>query len=155
QVSRSVVRLLAREAALAKQDEEFLHPQAIKLAARIVLEVDDDISLDAAGLRDASPALGSRVVLGALERLAGRKPITFEHVEAVLGLAARIEDGAAISLPGQYAIRTSGAILLRRGRSRLPEAQNSFALSLSIPGEVELGPQRLAVAAERFVAGAA
>jgi len=151
--SPSVVRVLAREAALARQDEEFLQGEAIKLAARIVLGEDDDIRLDAAGLRDASPALGSRVVLAALERLAGRKPVTFDHVGRVMALAARGEDGAAISLPGQSAIRAGGSILLRRGRGRLPASANSFAFSLSIPGEVELGPQRLAVGAERVPDG--
>jgi len=163
--SPGVVGVLAREAALARQDEEFLQAEAIKLAAQIVLFEDDVIRLDAAGLRDASPALSSRVVQAALQRYAGRKPIAFHHIERVLGLAigsagfARRGRGAAkagaVSLPGQTALRTGGSIVLRRRlvhRSAEREGGNSFAFPLSIPGEVELGPQRLAVGAERLPA---
>jgi tRNA(Ile)-lysidine synthase len=145
--------VLAREAELARRDEEFLQAEAIKLAARIVLVREDDIRLDIPGLRDASPALSSRVVQAALERFAGPKPIGFDHVERVLALVAG-EPSGGISLPGQYAIRVGGAVVLRRGRNRAAVLPNSFAFSLSIPGEVELGPQRLAVRAERLPARA-
>ncbi|HTM26872.1 MAG TPA: tRNA lysidine(34) synthetase TilS [Vicinamibacterales bacterium] len=160
--SPGVVGVLAREAALARQDEEFLQAEAIKLAARIVLFEDDAIRIDIAGLRDASPALTSRVVQAALQHHAGRKPIAFDHIKQVLALAAGLErpsQGAAkagsVSLPGQTAARTGGSIVLRRRlvhRSPAREGGNSFAFPLSIPGEVELGPQRLAVGAERLPA---
>jgi tRNA(Ile)-lysidine synthase len=145
--SPGLVGVLAREAALARQDEEFLQAEAIKLAARIVLFEDDAIRIDIAGLRDASPALSSRVVQAALQRHAGRKPIAFDHVERVLAMVGG--DVGAVSLPGQYAICAGGSVVLRPGRSRAAAASNSFAFPLSIPGEVELGPQRLAVGAER------
>jgi tRNA(Ile)-lysidine synthase len=156
--SVSVDDVLAREASLARQDEEFLQAEAIKLAAQIVLTDDGAIRLDAGGLRHAPRALSSRVILAALERLSGAKPVAFDHVERVLALAARDGEGVAISLPGQVAVRDAGTIVLtrtagepgsptRRGR---PGGGHSFALSLSIPGEVELGPQRLAVGAERL-----
>ena len=150
--SPGVVGVLAREAALARQDEEFLQAEAIKLAARIVLFEDDAIRIDIAGLRDASPALSSRVVQAALQHQAGRKPIAFDHIERVLALAG---GGSAVSLPGQTAVRTGGSIVLSRRlvhRSPDREGGNSFAFPLSIPGEVELGPQRLAVGAERLPA---
>ena len=50
--SPRVTDVLAREAALARQDEEFLHGEAIKLAARIVL-TDVAVRIDAAGLSSA------------------------------------------------------------------------------------------------------
>ena len=53
-----------------------------------------------------------------------------------------------MSLPGQYAVRAGGTIVLRPGRSRVAAGANSFAFSLSIPGEVELLHQRLAVGAQ-------
>jgi tRNA(Ile)-lysidine synthase len=151
--SPGITGVLAREAALARQDEEFLHAEAIKLAARIVL-IDEGVRIDAAGLNSAPRAVSSRVVQMALEQHAGSKPISFDHVEQVLALALadRPGEGRAVSLPGQFAVCHGGSVVLSPGRGRArgsvsDEGGNSFAFSLSIPGEVELGPQRLAVGA--------
>jgi tRNA(Ile)-lysidine synthase len=145
--SPAVTDVLARDAALARQDEEFLRGEAIKLAGEIVLR-DVAVRIDVAGLSRAPRALSSRVVQAALQRLAGSKSITFDHVERVLALADGAGEGCAVSLPGQFAVRAGGTIVLRPGRSRSTAGANSFVFSLSIPGEVELGPQRLAVAAQ-------
>jgi tRNA(Ile)-lysidine synthase len=145
--SPAVTDVLAREAALARQDDEFLRGEAIKLAEGIVL-TDVAVRIDVAGLSRAPRALSSRVVQAALQRLAGSKSISFDHVERVLALADGAGEGRAISLPGQYAVRAGETIVLRPGRSRIQAGANSFAFSLSIPGEVELGPQRLAVAVQ-------
>jgi tRNA(Ile)-lysidine synthase len=148
--SPAITDVLAREAALARQDEEFLREHAIKLADQIVLS-DEAIRIDAAGLAAAPRALSSRVVVAALQTFAGAKPITFDHVDGVLALC----DGQAISLPGQTAVRTGDRIVLRPGRgggrSWNAGSGNAFAVSLSIPGEVELGPQGVAVRAEHLV----
>src|SRR5258708_848967 len=145
--SPGITDVLAREAALARQDEEFLHAEAIKLAARIVL-TDVAVRIDAVGLSRAHRALSSRVAQAALQRLAGSKSLSFEHVDRLPALAHGAGDGRAVSLPGQYAVRAGRTILLCAGRGRVPAGANSFAFSLSIPGEVELTPQRLAVGVE-------
>jgi tRNA(Ile)-lysidine synthase len=188
--SPALTDVLAREAALARQDEEFLAAEAIKLASRIVLsdvtqrerngasgharaqwserergEGPPRLIIDVAGLRDAPRALGSRVAQAALERLAGPRSIHFDHVERLLSLASSDCDGA-VSLPGQYAVRTGGVITVSRssaesrrgaergggrpGRRVAVGAPNSFAVSLSIPGEVQLGLHGMAVGAERL-----
>ena len=155
QFSSAVVTTLAREAALARQDEDFLQDQAIELARRIVLTDErPQIAIDAAGLAAAPRALSSRVVLQALERLAGGRPISFEHVEAVL----RLGPGQAVSLPGQDAVRIGDVVALRPRVGRgTPGPRTSdlglghnFAFALSIPGEVELTAASLTVTAERL-----
>ena len=155
--SPAVTDVLAREAALARRDEEFLEGEAIKLAARIVLRsTAGTTELDARELTSAPAALSSRIVMATLQRLAGRRPIHFDHVERVLALAESAEEGRAVSLPGQDAVRTGTVIVLRRSfagsRSRATRESaaggNSFAVSLSIPGEVELEGPGLAIAAE-------
>ena len=154
--SPGVTAVLARAAELARQDEDFLQSEAIKLAARIVLS-DVTVRLDANGVRNAPRALSSRVAHAALQRLAGSKPIHFEHVDRLLALAADAagSEGRAISLPGQTAVRVGDSIVLtaakqsRRGRAaKADEGGTSFAVSLSIPGEVQVGAT--AVAAERL-----
>jgi tRNA(Ile)-lysidine synthase len=153
QFSPSVAATLAREAALARQDEDFLHQQAIELARGIVLTDErSEVRIDAVGLAAAPRALSSRLVLHALERLAGGRPISFDHVERVLALAA----GQATSLPGQDVVRTGDVLLLtpRVGQRLARRGGHVFAVSLSIPGEVELAAAGVAVAAERLEAPA-
>jgi tRNA(Ile)-lysidine synthase len=160
--SPGVTDVLARAAALAREDEDFLQGEAIKLAARVVLS-DVTVRLDAAELSGAPRALSSRVAHAALQRLAGPKPIHFDHVDRLLALAADPAggDGRAISLPGQIAVRVGERIELRAAQQprrsakrgpahRSPEGEGgtSFAFSLSIPGEVRIGSR--AVAAERL-----
>lgn len=154
QFSPAVVAILAREAALARQDEDFLRDQAIELARRIVL-TDERLQtrLDAVGLAAAPRALSSRVVLQSLERLAGGRPISYDHVERVLAL----QPGQAVSLPGQDVVRAGDALVARARRIGHRTSgigyRNAFAVSLSIPGEVEIVASGMAVAAERLEAG--
>ena len=146
--SPAIAGTLAREAALARDDEDFLRDLAIELAGRIVL-IDErgSTTLDAAALAGAPRPLSSRIVRHVLEQHAGSKFVSFDHIEQVLALTA----GSAVSLPGQYAVRTGDVIALKPGRGRGRDGGgNSFAVSLSIPGEVELAAAGVAVAAERL-----
>lgn len=163
--------VLAREATLARHDEEFLNAEAIELASRIVLTDGlGAVRIDSRALRDAPVALASRVALAALERQAGGRPVAFEHVERLLELATEGKR-STISMPGQQATHNGDAIILTAHSPRpsalgpltadgpRPSAPgptaNSFAFSLSIPGEVLLGAQRLAVCAEKLPGPAA
>ncbi len=166
--SPAVTDVLARGAALARQDEEFLQEEAIKLERRLVL-TGEAITIDAAGLAAAPRALAARVVQTVLETHAGSRPVSFDHVEQVLALAAlkvcatSADRGAhgysaadAVSLPGQDAVRVEGRIVLRRRTTHRGSGssdvgyRNGFAFSLSIPGEVRLDPQGIAVGAEHL-----
>jgi tRNA(Ile)-lysidine synthase len=151
--SPAITDVLAREAALARQDEDFLRHQAIETARTIVLTSDGDcgegLRIDARALRSTPRALGSRVAHDVLCHLAGSRPVSFDHVQRLLALAALENDGrdgAMVSLPGQHALRQGDVIFLRPGRGR-DIAANSFEFPLSIPGEVA-SPEGWAIAAE-------
>jgi tRNA(Ile)-lysidine synthase len=149
--SPGISRVLAREAALAREDEDRLHQEAIDLARSIVLTITaEQTELDALALRALPQALAARVAHQALTRQARDRFIGFDHVDRLLQLAGG-SDGDAVDLPGQRAVRRGGRIVLgspaRRGRDERRE--NSFRVSLSIPGEVTLGNQGWAVSAER------
>lgn len=153
--SSAVVDALARAAALAGQDEEFLCQEAIKLARRIVLP--DEATIDAAELAGAPRALSSRVALSALQRHAGGRAVTFEHVERLLGL----REGQTVCLPGQTAMRVGPTIHLtptppdRAVQTAQIGFRTSFAVLLSIPGEVQLESQGVVVGAEHLTDPAA
>jgi tRNA(Ile)-lysidine synthase len=149
--SPGISRVLAREAALAREDEDRLHHEAIDLARSIVLTITgEQTELDALALRALPHALAARVAHQALTRQAGDRFIGFDHVEQLLQLADG-SDGDGVDLPGQRAVRRGGRIVLGSPapRGRDERRENSFRVSLSIPGEVTLGNQGWAVSAER------
>jgi tRNA(Ile)-lysidine synthase len=137
--SSRIVEVLAREAELARRDEDFLQQQAIDLARRIVLsENGTEIRLAASALHAAHPALSSRIARDVLERFSNGRGVALEHVTALLGLAAR-SSGGAIALPGQEAVRVRSEVVLRPAVRGRRTKVNSFVFPLSIPGEVRSG----------------
>ena len=126
---------LARAAALARADEEFLDQLAIDSARALVLQDSDGITVDVAGLTALPQALASRVARKALSAAAPDRFIGFQHIEDLLDLARTGADGAALTLPGVTATRRGGLIVFWGGT---PERafSNSFRFPLSIPGEV-------------------
>jgi tRNA(Ile)-lysidine synthase len=107
-----VVDVLARQAALSRDDADWFEIAATEMAARLVLEEEGAVTVEQAALGALHPALARRVVLAALRRGAGGRFVGFEHVEAVLALAP---GAGGIDLPGQR-------VHLRSGRLRF-EAQ--------------------------------
>ena len=159
--SPGITDVLAREATIARQDEDRLQQEAIDLLDLIVLRNETGISggaaveLDARALSALHPALAVRVARIAMETVAPGRFVGFDHVERLLALARDPRGEGALSLPGQHAVRRGETLVLdtqRAQRSRRADAQpfsNSFRVSLSIPGEVVLAPQGWAVSATR------
>ena len=148
--SPAIAEVLARDAAIARADEDRLHREAIDLARSIVLRnratERDGIELDVAALAVLHPALATRVARLALQGLTPDRFVGFDHVEGLLELAR--SDGskhASLSLPGQYAKRRGSRIVL--SRAPFKPFSNSFRVPLSIPGEVVLAEQGWAVSA--------
>lgn len=162
--SPGIVEVLAREAALARDDDDRLEAEAIVLAASLVLignqssidgpadrSAQQTVRIDAAALTSLHPAIASRVARHALHHLAGERFIGFEHVQRFLDFVHAAEPGTALSLPGQQAVKEAGVVRLGPEPARGVEGDvNSFRIPLSIPGEVLLGRQRLAVSAKKL-----
>ena len=156
--SPRITDVLAREAAIARQDEDRLQQEAIDLLDLIVLRNETGIAgkaaveLDARALCALHPALAVRVGRIAMEMVAPGRFVGFDHVERLLALARDPRGEGALSLPGQHAVRRGETLVLDTQRSRRADAQpfsNSFRVLLSIPGEVVLAPQGWAVSATR------
>jgi tRNA(Ile)-lysidine synthase len=150
--SPGIVDVLAREAAIARADEERLHAEAIDLARTVVLGTDGRVELDAAAVSALPMALGARIAREALAQAAPGRYVAAEHIEQLLDLAhGRIR--GAVSLPGCTARPVGDRIVMGSAPAR-PFA-NSFRFPLSIPGEVTLTPQGWAVSAAWREGGAA
>ncbi len=152
--SPGITDVLAREAAIARQDEDRLQHEAIDLLDSIVLNNEacrsgevEAVELDAAAMRALHPALAVRVARMALERVASGRFVGSEHVERLLELARDPRGRGSVSLPGQQAVRRGETLVLGRKRALLQPFANSFQFSLSIPGEVVLADQRWAISA--------
>jgi tRNA(Ile)-lysidine synthase len=135
--SPRIADVLAREAAIAREDEDRLHEEAIDLAGSIVLVSERGTELDTAALGALPPALSSRVVREALQRTAPGRFFGSEHIERVLELVSGPSDRPrTLSLPGLTAARTGDRIVF--GAPAGPAFSNSCRFPLSIPGEVAL-----------------
>jgi tRNA(Ile)-lysidine synthase len=174
--SERIAEILAREAVSAREDEERLQAEAIDLASSIVLstEAHTTLAVDADALTSLHPALGARVAREALTRGASERFVGFEHIHRFLEFAADARPGAALSLPGQQALLRfasdgvggagpQGRRVIELGPEpprashieggRVPSQRDKrgggaeFRFLLSIPGEVVLSPQGLAVSA--------
>jgi tRNA(Ile)-lysidine synthase len=155
--SPGIVDVLAREAAIARDDEDRLQAEAIDLLDSIVLDgsnrlhrgpqglqpathapATETVELNARALSALHPALRTRVARLVLAMLAPSRFLGFEHVERLLALADESQAAdTSVSLPGQQAWRQGEVIVL----SRKPFAPfaNSFEIRLSIPGEATAG----------------
>ena len=134
QFSAAIAGTLARQAALARVDDEFLEGAAIECARSIVLQENGRVALDAPALAALHPALASRVARTALQAAAPGRFIGFQHVDDLLDLTCRA-DRSAVALPGVVATRKGLRIEL--GKKPAAPFANSFSIPLSIPGEVE------------------
>ncbi len=152
--SPGITDVLAREAEIARQDEDRLQHEAIDLLGLIVLRNEkgnrgevEAVEVDARALRAVHPALAVRVVRMVLEQVAPGRFVGFDHVERLLELARDPRGQGALSLPGQHAERRGETIVLGRRPDPPEPFSNSFRVSLSIPGEVVLAAQGWAISA--------
>jgi tRNA(Ile)-lysidine synthase len=152
--SPGIAEVLAREAAIARDDEARLSVEAIDLAGSLVLQTsgpeqpDAPLKIDAGALTSLPPALAARVARLALERGAPGRFAGYEQIERLLEFARSARPGSALSLPGQQAVRLGRYVELGPPPSPAGKADtNSFRFPLSIPGEVVLASQGWVVSA--------
>ena len=149
--SSRVVEILAREAAIARDDAAWLERVSSAAAARIVRVMTDRVEIDVPLLLAEPPSVGRWILLRALQRWSGRRFVAFDHADTLLALADGKDEPVVLDLPGQTARRDGGMLVLtpREGRSRSsgPRA-NSFHYLLSIPGEAVLAEAGCAISAE-------
>ncbi len=150
-ISPGIVRVLAREAAIARDDADFLDTTAREAFDRIGRRSVDTVSLDAAQLRLEPAAVARRVIATAAAHVAGGRFVGFEHIQRVLDLIRDEAPGRSLNLPGQCVEFDGSCVLLKSGPRGTAEA-NLFRFSLSIPGEV-VSSLGWTVSAERATVG--
>lgn len=132
---------LARTAALAADDEDFLVAQAVIAARSVVSTSADGVQLQRGPLKALAPAVARRVIRGAIELAAPLEAprLTSRHIEAVWRLATS-DRAQHADLPGvrvevdQQVLRVSPAGT-DEGRAA---GHRSFELILDVPGALTI-----------------
>jgi tRNA(Ile)-lysidine synthase len=117
--------VLARQAAIFRDDAELIEGLATELASGLVLQEGRGLAIDIARLADTPRAVARRIVLRALREV-GKRFVGLAHVEAVLELARGGGLSQAIDLPGQRVERRGDRLVFtavepdpaRQGRRR-------------------------------------
>jgi tRNA(Ile)-lysidine synthase len=144
QLHSDVVEVLAREAAILRDETAFLDDLAAGEATRIERAPTGrrTLALDALALSALPAAIARRVVRHALDRVDQSRFYGFDHVEQVLALAARpCSDGPrggnrlGADLPGVRMERNGPEVVLYKGGIRIPPAA-AFRYAIPVPGRV-------------------
>ena len=145
--SPRVVEALAREADIARLDEDYLAGRANELAGRLVQATEGALEIDVEGLAAAHPALVRRVVRDVLSRVSGRS-MGFEQVERLRWMATDREP-PPLDLPGCRAERVGDRLRLtaRDGRGDTA-ADGPFDYRLDVPGTVSVPEAGVSISAE-------
>ena len=151
--SSSVVDVLDREAAIARDDADFLDAQAAEAARAWWCASPDRVEISIAALLAEPPAIARRVIRDAQQAVSGGgKFVGFDAVEAVLGLAVSNSTGP-LDLPGHRVNRLGETLVLTRrtGRCRFAETADAtagFSYELGVPGQVSVPEAACAISAE-------
>jgi len=146
--SPRIVDVLDREAAIARDDAEYLDAVAAAAAARLVVPTRDGVEMSADAVLAEPAAIARRVIRLAQQQASGGRFVGFEAVEAVIAFMVSHSTGP-VDLPGHRANRRGSVLVLTKGAGRsAPEAAIEFAYQLGVPGSVEVPEASCAISAD-------
>ncbi len=142
-----VVDVLDRDAAIAREDAEYLDEAARIAAARIVSRAGRAVELDGDLLMREPAAIARRVIRLAQQSISGDRFVGFEATEAVLRFAVSKSTGQ-LDLPGHRVNRRGRYLVLTSSRGReTPPPAPEFSYPLEVPGQVRVPEAGCAISA--------
>jgi len=134
-----IVDVLDREAAIAREDAEFLDEAARRSAERLISQSGREVTFDAAALLAEPPAIARRVIRLAQQMAAGPgRFVGFDAGEAVRCFVVSKSTGQ-LDLPGHRVNRRGGSVVLTESRGReKPTPAPDFLYRLEVPGRVSV-----------------
>ena len=146
--SPRIVETLDREAAIAREDAEYLDAAAAAAAEVLMSRTATGVELATEGLLAQPPAIARRVIRLAQEMASGGRFVGFEAVEALLQFAVSKSAGT-LDLPCHRANRRGATLVLMKSAGRRArEVPVEFAYPLGVPGIVEVPEARCAISAD-------
>ncbi|WP_027717444.1 tRNA lysidine(34) synthetase TilS [Desulfovirgula thermocuniculi] len=131
-----LVRSLVNLAELCREENAYLEEQAARLLQEALRAAGGGaLALDARALRSAPRALARRVVRQAWRRLTGAPgELSFERVEAVMGLLEEGGEGRLVELPRRVGVRRLGGELRFAAAGEEEEGVPFYRYPLAVPG---------------------
>ena len=149
--SPAITAVLARGAAIARHDADWIDEAANAAAVEIVQYGEGCLEIDADLLAAEAPAVARHIARSALER-AGDRRVGFDHVERLRRLAdAGGTAPASADFPGCRVERDGSTLRLRRrsGRSVPESVREGFEYPLTVPGAAEIVEAGMRIVAQR------
>ncbi len=145
--SSGIVDVLDREAAIARDDSEFLEQAASLAAENLVTFTAEGVAIDVSGLLVQPPAIARRVIRAAQHLASGGRFVGFDCVESVLAFAVSNSTGP-LDFPGHRVNRHGGVIVLTKSHGRTkPASPAHFTYELGVPGQVSVPEAACAISA--------
>jgi tRNA(Ile)-lysidine synthase len=146
----SVVDALAGQAELARHEFLWMEAELRRWNLEPGTLVSRTVSFEIEALERVPVALRRFAVWKAMTRIAGDRPVSFDHVESAVRLIGGDDSTAAFEGPGQTVQRIGSRLVLteraaRHTRARPPVA---FRYPLPVPGEVRVAEAACIVTAE-------
>ena len=144
--SPKIVEALAREAEIARGDEEYLASVTKRQANNLVKGIEGGVELDALGLSALPSAMARRVVRDMLVRVSGADAVSFKQIERLREMASG--GPRRVDFRRCRAERNADVIRLvrRKGRGVL-RPTSSYVYRLQVPGEVSVPEVGLSISA--------
>jgi tRNA(Ile)-lysidine synthase len=143
---------LARTAALAADDEDFLVAEAVIAARSVVLASADGVQLHRVPLKALAPAIARRVIRAAVEMAApiDAPRLTSRHIEAVWRLVTS-DSARHADLPGVRVEADQNVLRVNRAASDESHLAGDapFELALGVPGTLTILEAGWIISAER------
>lgn len=146
--SPKVVDVLAREAAIGREDAALLDALADERWADVTQVADRRADIDVAALAATPPSIARRVLQRALIHASGGRFIGFDIVERCLELAGPEPECYRIDGPAVRMERIGEKVVLtRRDRRNPSRPEPRYRYALAVPGEVQLPEAGCAIVA--------
>jgi tRNA(Ile)-lysidine synthase len=143
-----IVDVLGREAAIARDDAEYLDAVARDAAARLISKTPAGVEIAADALLGEPRAIASRVVRIAQEMAAQGPPGGFAAAEAILQFVVSKRSGPLDLAGHRVNLRGNRVVLTgRRGRGTSAPLAD-FSYLLDIPGEIAVPEAACAISAD-------
>lgn len=144
-----IVDILDREAAIAREDADYLEGAAEAAAARLISQTTRGVELDAQAVMAEPPAIARRVIRLAQQMAAGPdRFIGFDAGETVRRFVVSKSTGQ-LDLPGHRVNRRGGSLVLTGSRGReKPAPAADFMYQLAVPGQIAVPEAACAISAD-------
>jgi tRNA(Ile)-lysidine synthase len=148
-LNAGIVDVLARVAAIARDDAAWLDRQAIEHSGAVIVKTEGaPVEVDIGRLRAEAPAVARRIVRLALLLVGDARATAFDHIESVLALAQSGRPSGHLDLPGRAVERVGGRLLVTPSPAPADNRRVSgFSYPLPVPGEVFVPEAGFAVTA--------